>query len=329
MIGQKKVGRSNVTISAVGLGTGTFGREVDEETSFRLMDYAVEKGITFFDTAEAYGGGQARENRKSTLGVDDIRETTGEMSSSERIIGDWMRARGCRDEITICTKISGGRGAPELIAPALEASLERLRTDHVEIYKMHSPDPDTPIGETLHAMTEQVTAGRTRVIGGANYAAPQLQEALDASASRGYERFEITQPNYNLAVPEAQEELFPLCRREEISVTSYSPLGAGFLTGKYTPDRTKIPERTRMHVAPAHIDIYFQERSFRIVERLRAKEAELGVPLVRLAMAWAMSHPDVTAVFAGARSTGHIDNALAAYEMGLDPELRAEMSAWG
>ena len=325
---QKSLGRSGLTISAIGLGTGTFGREIDEETSFRVMDYAVEKGITFFDTAEAYGGGQAREGRHKTLGVDDIRETTGELSSSERMIGDWMRARGCRDEITLCTKISGGRGRPEQIAEAIEASLDRLRTDHVEIYKMHSPDPSTPIDETLGAMDAEVRAGRAQVLGGANYSAEQLKEALDASAAHGYSRFEVTQPNYNLAVPEAQEDLFPLCRSEEIAVTSFSPLGAGFLTGKYTPDRAKIPPRTRMDVAPAHVDIYFNDRSFRVMDALRAKAEKLGMPVVRLAMAWAMSHPDVTAVLTGARSTGHVDNALEAYDMRLEPELRAEMSAW-
>ena len=325
---QQPLGRSDLTISAIGLGTGTFGREVDEEMSFRIMDYALEKGITFFDTAEAYGGGQARETRRTTLGVDDIRETTGELSSSERIIGDWMKLRGCRDEITLCTKISGGRGRPEQIVSALSASLNRLQTDHVEIFKMHSPDPNTPIDETLGAMDAEVNSGRVRVIGGANYSDKLFKEALETSEAQGYSRFEVTQPNYNLAVPDAQEDLFPLCRRENIAVTSYSPLGAGFLTGKYTPDRTQIPPFTRMHVAPAHIDIYFNDRSFRIIGALRNKAEELGLPIVRLAMSWAMTHPDVTAVLTGARSTTHIDNALEAYEMQLDPELRAEMSGW-
>ena len=155
-----------------------------------------------------------------------------------------------------------------------------------------------------------------------------MREVIDTAAAHGYERFEVTQPNYNLAVPEAQDGLFPLCIEEEIAVTSYSPLGAGFLTGKYTPDRTKIPQRTRMHVAPAHIDIYFNDRSFRVMDRVREKASTLGIPIVQLAMAWAMTHPAVTAVLVGARETRHIDNAIAAYDMGLDPELRSEMAAW-
>ena len=326
---QKPLGRTGKSISAIALGTGTFGREIDEEDSYRIMDYCMEKGITFFDTAEAYGGGQARENRRKSLGVDDVRETTGEMSSSERMIGSWMRARGVRGQVTLCTKISGGRGRPEDIRKALAASLDRLQTDCVDVYKMHQPDPETPIDETLDAMTAEKRAGRiSTCIGGANYDAAQMREALDTAAARGFERFEITQPNYNLAVQEAEDALFPLCIEEEIAVTSYSPLGAGFLTGKYTPDRTKIPARARMHVAPAHIDIYFNDRSFRIMDRLEEKSAEMGVPVVRLAMAWAMTHPAVTAVLVGARETRHIDNAIAAYDMGLDPDLRAEMSAW-
>ena len=138
---QKPLGQTGINVSALALGTGTFGREIDEEESYRLMDYCFEKGITFFDTAEAYGGGQARENRRASLGIDDVRETTGELSSSERIIGSWMRARGVREQVTLCTKISGGHGKPEEIRKALVASLDRLQTDHVEVYKMHSPDP--------------------------------------------------------------------------------------------------------------------------------------------------------------------------------------------
>ncbi len=327
MLDQKPLGKSGRTISGIGLGCVTFGREIDEETAYRMMDYAVEKGITFFDTAEAYGGGQARAGRKATTGDEEWREVSDEMSSSERIIGAWMDLRGCRDDITVCTKVSTG-GSAENVPKALAASLERLRTDHVEIYKMHSPDADTPIAETLAAMTAEVKSGRVGAIGCSNYLAAQIQEALDASAAHGYERFEITQPPYNLATPEAQDELLPLCGREEVAVTPHSPLGSGFLAGKYTPDRTKIPARTRFDTAPGHIDIYFSDRNFRVVDRLRAKSDELGISMVKLAMAWTMTHPHVTSVLVGARETRHIDNALEAYEMGLDPELRAEMAAW-
>ena len=314
---QAQLASTGRTISAMGLGTGTFGREIDEETSWRLMDYAVERGITFFDTAEAYGGGGW-----SPTGVVDEKKLT------EGIIGRWMRQRGCRDEITLCTKISGGRGDPEAIARAVETSLERLGTDHVELYKMHSPDTGTPIAETLHAMAAEVEAGRVEIIGCSNYSASQLKEALDASASKGYPRFEVTQPPYNLVNHEDESDLFPLCRMEGIAITPHSPLGNGFLTGKYTPDRASIPKGTRLDIAPGHIDLYFHERGWRVLDRLREKSAELGTPMVRLAMAWAMTHPDVTAVLVGARETRHLDNALEAYDMEMDPDLRDEMSGW-
>ena len=324
---QRQLGRTDTTISAIGLGCVTFGREIDQETCFRIMDYALEKGITFFDTAEGYGGGQAREGRRRSLGVDDVREVSGEMSSSEHIIGRWLRSRGCRDQVTLCTKVSSGASA-ENVTAGLNSSLERLATDNVDIYKIHSPDAETPIMETLDALTVEVGAARIGVIGCSNYSAAQLQEALEASKSAGYARFEITQPIYNLVQRGGEAELFPLCKREEVSVSTYSPLGAGFLAGKYTPDRDKFPDESRFHVSPGHADIYFSERNFGTVELLREEASELGLPMVRLAMAWAMSNPDVTAVLVGARSTDHIDNALAAFDMGLDPDLRAEMSAW-
>ena len=184
MLEQKPLGWSGRTISAIGLGCVTFGREIDEEQSYRVLDYAVERGITFFDTAEGYGGGQARLSRQRSLGVDDERETTGEMSSSERIIGSWLRLRGCRDEITLCTKVSTG-GSADNIPKALAASLDRLGTDRVEVYKMHSPDLNTPIAETLSALTAEVEAGRVGVIGCSNYSAGQLREALAASDAAG------------------------------------------------------------------------------------------------------------------------------------------------
>ena len=302
---QKPLGRTGLTISAVGLGCVTFGREIDQDTAFRIMDYAVEKGITFFDTAEGYG----------------------EDGASERTIGNWIRLRNARDEITLCTKVGSG-GTPENIRRALARSFERLGIDHVDVYKMHHPDETTPVPETLAALTEEVEAGRIGAIGGSNYSAAQLREVLEASKGGGYPRFEIVQPPYNLVQTEGEDELFPLCREEEIAVSSYSPLGAGFLAGKYTPDRSGAPPGTRFDVIPGHMDIYFSEANFRTVERLREKADALGVPMVRLAMGFVMANPDVTSVLVGARSTAHIDNALSAYNEGLDAALRAEMRSW-
>jgi aryl-alcohol dehydrogenase (NADP+) len=301
---RRALGRTGRTVSAIGLGTVTFGREIDEATSFRVMDYAFERGITFFDTAELYGGG-----------------------ASERIVGRWIRDRGCRDEITLCTKVGTGAGAAN-IPKAVGDSLARLELDSVDILKIHNPDPEAQAGETLSAMTSEIEAGRVRIIGCSNYSAALLREALEASVTGGYRRFDVLQPPYSLVARGGEDELFPLCVREEIAITAYSPLGAGFLTGKYTPDREAIPQDTRFGAMPGHADIYFSERNFRIVDALRSKAEELDVPMVRLAMAYAMANSDITSVLVGARTTGHIDNALEALDMGLDEGLRSEMSSW-
>ena len=323
----RKLGRTGMSLSFIGLGCVTFGREIDEDTSTAMLDYAVEKGMNWLDTAEAYGGGNARSYRRDVLKVDDIRETSDIMGSSEIIIGNWMKARGCRDDVLICSKVSSGN-KPDNIARALQDSLDRLQVDSVDLYELHSPDEKVPIGESLAALDEQVSAGRIRNVGCSNFSASQLGEALDASAERGYARFEAIQPPYNLADPGAHDELFPLCRREEVGITTYSPLAAGFLAGKYTPDRNAFPKGSRFDVIPGHADIYFNDRNFRNVDRLRALADTLGLPIVRLAMAWVMGHPDITSVIVGARNTGHIDNAMDALALGMDTGLRDDMSSW-
>lgn len=324
----RPLGKTGRMMSPIGLGCATFGREIDEEASWRVLDYAVEKGITFLDTAESYGGGNSQQYRIKEYGVKDRREVTLEMNSSENIIGRWMEARGSRNEVTLCTKVSTG-ASPDNIHKALAASLERLRTDSVDAYKIHSPDPNVPIEESLDALNQEAEAGRIVALGCSNFTADMLRDSLEISRNRGYHRFEITQPPYNLALREYETDLFPLCRREEIAVTTYSPLGAGFFAGKYSAGMETLPSGTRFDIVPGHGDIYFHHRFFEIVERLRAKAEETGIPMVRLAMGWAMSNPDVTAVLAGARKFDHIDNALESFRMDLDPELKAEMSSWG
>ena len=141
------------------------------------MDYAVEKRITTLDTAEQYGGGQARLRLTQVLGFEDSREVSVEMSSPERIMGRWLRSRGCRGEITLCSKVSTG-GSPENIELELDRSLERLGTDYLDVYYMHKPDDSVPIAETMEALTAKIQAGRIRFIGCSNYSASQLREGI-------------------------------------------------------------------------------------------------------------------------------------------------------
>ena len=322
----RPLGRSGRTLTPIGLGCVTFGREIDQEQSFRILDYAIEKEISWLDTAEAYGGGQSRAGRRDNLGIEDEREVSGEMSSSEKIVGRWLVDRNCRDQIDICTKVNTGSD-PENIRKAFNNSLGRLQIDHVEIYKLHGPKPETPIAETLGALDELVKEGRVDVIGCSNFSAEQMREALEASARHGFARFEITQPGFSLANSKARD-LFGLCRTEEIAITSFGPLGSGFLTGKYTPDRDKFPKGSRYHIAPAHADFYFTDHNFEVLEKLRQKSSAVGLPMERLAMAWVMAHDEVTSPLVGARETSHIDNALAALELQLEPSLFEEMTSW-
>jgi aryl-alcohol dehydrogenase-like predicted oxidoreductase len=314
-------------VSRLGLGCTTFGREIDEATSFQIMDYAVAKSITLFDTAEAYGGGQARAYRRQSFGIDDVREVSGEMHSSEKIIGRWLKSRGCRDRIVLQTKVSTNFTKAH-VAAAVDASLERLQTDVIDLYLFHSYDANTHLEEALEAMTRVIQAGKVRVAGCSNFSAEQIRSALEISRQKSLARMEVTQPNYNLVCREIEQDLLPLCREHDVAVVTYSPLGAGFLTGKYTPDRKAIPKGTRFDVIEDHADIYFSERNFRVVERLRQHAQANGVPMVRLALAWVLRNPNVTSVLVGARTTAHLDNALEALAMEFPEPWAEEMNRW-
>jgi 1-deoxyxylulose-5-phosphate synthase len=317
VIGQAKLSGSGQSISTIGLGTVNIGGALDEEAAYRLMDHAFERGITFFDTAEEYTSGRA-----------------------EQRIGDWMQKTGSRADVTILTKVLSGASD---IHAALEASLDRLKTDHVDIYLMHEFVPSPPLDEILAALTEEVQAGRVRAIGCSNYSTAQLKEALRISDEKGYRRLEVLQPEYNLVMApvsddsgeslfplglmETEDLLLPLAEHEGIAVTAYSPLGSGFLTGKYTQDRSQLPGSRFGEGGPA-AEHFLTDRNFKILEFVRSGAESLGIPIVQLAQAWVMTHPSVTSVIIGPRTPEQIDEAITAHEMGLNPEVRAELSAW-
>jgi 1-deoxyxylulose-5-phosphate synthase len=325
---KRRLGKTSIEVSRIGLGCATFGREIDEGTAFQIMDYAIEKGINFFDTAEIYGGGQSREYRRKYLGVDDVREVSNEYHSSERIIGRWLKARGCRKEIFLESKVQTNFTRAH-IAEALDASLERLQTDQIDSYLFHSFDSSNPLEEGLEAMTMAVKSGKIRVAGCSNFTAEQLTGALDLSERHGWTRMEITQPHYNLVTREAEKDLLPLCRKRQVTTVGYSPLGAGFLSGKYTPDRNVFPKGARFDVVPAFADLYFTDEKFRVVDQLKKFSEEVGVPMVRLAMGWVLRKTDLTLPLVGARTTAHIDNALLAQEMDFPGAWMDQMDSWG
>lgn len=306
------LGSCQLEVSRIGLGCVTFGREIDERESFRILDYAFERGITLLDTAESYGGGQAREYRKRQLGVDDVRETTGEMHSSERIIGRWLASSGVRKNLILQTKVTTNFSSAH-VAAALDRSLERLQTDCVDIYLCHAYDPCTPLDVAVAAMSDVVRNSKARVIGCSNFTTDQIKYALDIARGSSLPRFEVVQPIYNLIHREIEEDLLPLCEEEAIAPITYSPLGAGFLTGKYKAGMPS-PTGSRFNVIPDHENDYFSDRNFRLVEILRNISKATGMSMARLAMSWVFSNPSIKSVLIGATKREHIDNAISSLE---------------
>jgi aryl-alcohol dehydrogenase-like predicted oxidoreductase len=298
----RQLGRTDLQVSSIGLGCVTFGREIDQQTACAVMDHALERGINLFDTAEAYAAGR-----------------------SEEVIGQWLADRQTRDKVVLATKVAGAQTREHILASA-EDSLRRLQTNHIDLFKVHNWDAETPLEETLAALNILVEQGKVRYIGCSNYDADQLAQALKETATLGGARMEATQPNYNLVVRDIEESLLPLCTEQQIGIVSYSPLGAGFLTGKYRREGP-LPEGTRFEVMPGHQDIYFKDAYFSVVEGLRAKAATLDRSMVDLALAWVIGQPGITSVLVGARDTAQIDQAFAAEATGLDDELRAELSS--
>ena len=298
----RTLGKSGLCVSSIGLGCVTFGREIDAAASFAVLDRALDLGITLLDTAEAYGGG-----------------------CSEEIVGAWLVQRGARDKIVLTTKVRPPLGGSRVLESA-EASLRRLRTDAVDLFLLHSWDASAPLDETLGALDTLVRQGKAHAVGCSNVAAWQLCKALRRQDVRGWAHMEAVQLNYNLIVRDIESELLPLCADQQIGVITYSPLGGGFLTGKYSR-RGEVPTGARLDVVPGMQPIYLHEAGFRILAGLEGKAAELGTTPTLLALAWALTHPDITAVLIGARAPEQVDQALEADALGMTPELRAELSA--
>ncbi|OIO98453.1 MAG: hypothetical protein AUK03_01290 [Anaerolineae bacterium CG2_30_64_16] len=298
----RTLGKSGLCVSSIGLGCVTFGREIDAAASFAVLDRALDLGVTLLDTAEAYGGG-----------------------CSEEIVGAWLVQRGARDKIVLTTKVRPPLGGSRVLESA-EASLRRLRTDAVDLFLLHSWDASAPLDETLGALDTLVRQGKAHAVGCSNVAAWQLCKALRRQDVRGWAHMEAVQLNYNLIVRDIESELLPLCADQQIGVITYSPLGGGFLTGKYSR-RGEVPTGARLDVVPGMQPIYLHEAGFRILAGLEGKAAELGTTPTLLALAWALTHPDITSVLIGARAPEQVDQALEADALGMTPELRAELSA--
>jgi 1-deoxyxylulose-5-phosphate synthase len=296
------LGRSALCVSRIGLGGVTFGREADVETSFAIMDRALDCGITLFDTAEAYAAGR-----------------------SEEVIGRWMADRRSRQRIVLATKVTPPLRRARIIESA-EASLRRLQTDCIDLFQLHAWDNGVPLDEPLAALDALVQAGKTRYVGCSNLAAWQLCKALWWQDAHGWARMAAVQPNYNLLVRDIEREMLPLCADQEIGVISYSPLGGGFFTGKYEQGAA-VPAGSRLDIVRGMQPIYLHPAGYRVLAGLQLQAETLGVSTTLLALAWAIGHPALTSTLIGARSVVHVEQAIAAQAMGMSPELRATLSA--
>src|SRR5215510_11565174 len=312
-----RLGRTGLAVSRLCLGTMTFGYQCDQPTSTAILDRAAAGGITFLDTSDVYPMG-------GTL------ETVGR---TEEILGRWLAGR--RHDFVIATKCFGAMSARpwdrgnsrKHILDAIEGSLRRLGTDYVDLYQLHHPDPVTPIDESLRALDDVVRAGKARYVGCSNFHAYQVARALGRSELRGLVRFDSVQPRYNLLSRQIERELLPLCQEEGVGVIPYNPLAGGLLSGKHRRE-TGPTAGTRFALGTAaerYQDRYWHAREFDTVETLRPLAAEAGMPLARLAIAWMLAEPAITAPIVGASRPDQLDDVLAAPEKPIDALLKSRL----
>jgi aryl-alcohol dehydrogenase-like predicted oxidoreductase len=308
-----RLGRTGLRVSRICLGTMTFGLQVDEPSSFAILDHAAEKGITFIDTADAY-----------PLGGDLT--TAGR---TEEIVGKWMK--GKRDQYVVATKCFAPMGknpwdmgnSRRHIMDSIDASLKRLQTDFIDLYQLHFDDQGVPLEESLGALNDLVHAGKVRYIGCSNYLAYRLARAIGKSELHGIARFDSVQPRYNLLFREFERELFPLCLEEGVAVIPYNPIAGGMLSGKH--DRSRAPdEGTRFTLGNAgkmYQDRYWHDNVFDTVDELVKIASDAGMPLPTLAVAWTLRHPAITAPIVGASRPDQLDATIAAVDVKLDDDL--------
>jgi aryl-alcohol dehydrogenase-like predicted oxidoreductase len=302
----RRLGNSGLEVAPLALGGNVFGWTVDKPIGFALLDAFVGNGFNLVDTADVYPK-WARGNKGG---------------ESEALIGDWLKHRGRRADVVIATKV-GMEMAPdrkglsrEHILRSAEESLQRLQTDYIDLYQSHRPDPSTPLEETLAAYDQLIKQGKVRAIGASNYTAAQLDEALNVSKRLGLPRYESLQPLYNLYDRAAyEEELAPLCEREKVGVIPYYSLAAGFLTGKYRSE-SDLTLSARGNT----VKKYLNERGFRILGALDQVAARYDSTPARVALAWMIARPSITAPIASATSMDQLEDLMAATKLELDRE---------
>jgi aryl-alcohol dehydrogenase-like predicted oxidoreductase len=301
---RRSLGESGLQVSVLGLGCNNFGRRVDLEGTRAVVDAALERGVNFLDTADIYGRGQ-----------------------SEEFLGQVLEGR--RDQVMIATKFGmdmgqglGPRGSRDYILHAVADSLQRLRTDVIDVYWYHQPDGVTPIAETLETLDELVRAGTVRVIGASNFSAEQLEQADSVARERGLARFAAVQNRYSLLAREAERDVLPACERLGLGFVPYFPLASGLLTGKYRrgtpgPDGARLTGRDEVGT----------DEQFDLLDGLGRYAADRGISVLDVAIGALLARPVIPSVIAGATKPEQIRaNAAAAHWTPDDDDL-AELEA--
>ena len=304
-----RFGNTGMYVSKLCLGTMTYGEPTDrwpwalnEEQSRPFIKKALELGINFFDTADVYTAG-----------------------ASERVVGKALKDFAKRDEIVLATKVFNPMGpgpndkglSRKHIMSAIDASLQRLGTDYVDIYQIHRWDYNTPIEETMEALHDVVKAGKARYIGASSMFSWQFAQSLYVADLHGWTRFVSMQPHYNLLYREEEREMIPLCADQKIAVIPWSPLARGLLTGKRSKDRN---ETERAKTDAFGKTLYTKDSDFDIVNRVTDMAEKKGLPNAQIALAWMLTKSTITAPIIGASKPGHLEDAVAALSVKLSDE---------
>ncbi len=312
----RNLGTTGLKVSPICLGTMQFGWTADREQAFKILDAYYEAGGNFIDTADVY----SRWVEGNPGGV------------AEEIIGDWIKSRGIRKEIVIATKVRGrmwdgpnGEGLSRYhIRRAVEDSLRRLKTDVIDLYQMHWPDDSTPMEETLRTLDDLIREGKVLYIGVSNYRGWMIKEAMLISELKNFEKFVSTQPRYNLVDREDFErDVLPVVLKYGMGVIPYSPLAAGFLTGKYRKNK-ELPGSVRASTIQQR---YFNERGFRILDKVIEVAEKLGVTPAQVSLAWLLHKPYITSPIIGANTVDQLMDNLKAVEVEIPSALMEELDS--
>jgi aryl-alcohol dehydrogenase-like predicted oxidoreductase len=313
MAATRPLGRSGIEVGPLALGGNVFGWTADAKASHAVLDAFVETGLNLVDTADMYS----------------IWAPGHKGGESETVLGEWLAKPGNRDKIVLATKVGmdmgpGGKGLGKAhILESVDNSLRRLQTDHIDLYQSHCDDADTPLEETLAAYAMLIQQGKVRAIGASNHTAERLAAALEVSRANNLPRYETLQPHYNLVErPLFEGPLQDLCVREGLGVIPYWSLASGFLTGKY---RSEADAEGRARAGG--VTKYLNDHGFSVLRALDALAAELHTTPARVALAWLMTRPSITAPIASATSVEQVRDITEAVHLDLPPDALALLEA--